>query len=376
MESATMLYRNETWLRDQYLGDVKSVQQMADDIAVPAQTIWYWMQKFDIPRRSRTEAGVLCNGDPENKFHDEEWLRDAYHDKTVAQIANDCGVAKSSVLASLRRYKIPTRTTCSIASSNAVSLYRDKEWMFDQYVTQQKSSEQIAEELGMGSSAIAGWLETLGILKREKAERHHLARANHVELTDEAVQFIEGQLLGDGCLHSRSVFSAQYQHGSKYLAYCEWVSATLSGYGIQQSGNIHKTLVLGKYDSYHYCSLAYAELRALRERFYPKVKKIIPADLEITPLVLREWYVGDGSLAYPKSGRPSIKLATCSFTKEDVARVADKLRDIGLSVVHHSNKYERLSVSANSVGMFLEYIGPPPEGIPMYHYKWGRQNEG
>jgi len=99
MESATMLYKNETWLRDQYLGDVKSVQQMADDIAVPAQTIWYWMQKFDIPRRSRTEAGVLCNGDPGNKFHDEEWLRDAYivKEMSTAEIADECGVSKRAL---------------------------------------------------------------------------------------------------------------------------------------------------------------------------------------------------------------------------------------------------------------------------------------
>jgi len=248
--------------------------------------------------------------------------------------------------------------------------------MFDQYVTQKKSSEQIAKELGMGSSAIASWLEILGIPKREMGERHHLAKANHVELTDEAVQFIEGQLLGDGYLHSSNQFSASYQHGSKYKGYCEWLSTTFARYGIRQCGNIRKNLVLGKYDSYQYASLAYAELRAIRERFYPEGKKIIPADLEITHLVLREWYVGDGSLAYPKSGRPAIKLATCSFTKEDVARVADKLRDIGLRVTHHSHKYERLLISAYSVDRFLEYIGPPPEGIPMYHYKWGRQNEG
>ena len=374
MELSATLYKNETWLRDQYLGRAMSVQQIADEIDTPAQTIWYWMYKFGLQARSKTEAGVLCNGDPDNKFHDEEWLRDAYigRGQSTAQIADECGIAKSSVLSSLRRYGIKARTTCTVAASKAVSLYRDKTWMFDQYVTQQKSSEQIAEELGMGSSTIASWLEQLGIPKREMSERHHLARANYVDLTSEAMQFLEGQLLGDGCLQSHSEFSALYQHGSKYRWYCEWLSDTLAGYGIQQSGNIRKNLVLGKYDSYQYASLAYTELRAVRERFYPEGKKIIPADLEITPLVLREWYVGDGSLAYPKRGRPAIMLATCCFSHDDVALVADKLRDLGLEVSHYSNKHERLRIPARSVGRFLEYIGPPPKEIPMYHYKWGK----
>ncbi|GAJ16322.1 unnamed protein product, partial [marine sediment metagenome] len=52
------------------------------------------------------------------------------------------------------------------------------------------------------------WLKRLNILCRSYGEANHLRQANHCNLSPKAIEWINGELLGDGCLSSQSKYSA------------------------------------------------------------------------------------------------------------------------------------------------------------------------
>ena len=195
-------------------------------------------------------------------------------------------------------------------------------------------------------------------------------KSNHCKLSNKAIEWINGELLGDGCLQSCSIYSARFQYGSKYLEYIEYIRDTLKSFGIKQSGKIRKTYI-ENYGAYifSYSSLSYVELRPIRERWYPKGKKIIPKDLELTPLTCRQWYIGDGSLKHRKiggQGRPRIVLATHCFVIPDVENLIGKLIYLGFKTTRWLSN--EMYISTYSTKEFLNYIGKCP--VKCYQYKF------
>jgi len=197
-------------------------------------------------------------------------------------------------------------------------------------------------------------------------------RRNHCDLSQEAIEWINGELLGDGYLHKISRHSALFQYGSQYLEYIEYVRDTLKSFGIEQAGKInehkHKKF---KTINYQYASLAYPELLPIRKKWYPEGKKIVPKDIELTPLVCRQWYIGDGSLISSNDNNGHMLLCTCGFTISDIDWLVKKLRYMGFwaNRLKSNNTIRIKSRNANkTVRDFLNYIGECP--VECYKYKW------
>ncbi len=272
------------------------------------------------------------------------------------------------------------------ASAGALTmkkLYQDKEWLNNQYWNLEKPERQIATEQNRGWSVIAYWLKKLNIERRSKGEAYHLSQGNHVDLSSKAMEFIEGELLGDGHLEKRSKYSAYYTHGSKYKEYVVWLSVIFDGFGVKQGGNITQHInKIYKNIAYNYSSLYYSELLPLREKWYrlynpetdgPNWKyeyiKIVPRDIELTPLVCRQWYIGDGCLEHNKgsiNGKECIRLSTEGFPIRDVRFLIEKLNGLGFQ--SSRTKKNKIYISTKSVPAFLNYIGPCP--VDCYKYKW------
>ncbi len=205
-------------------------------------------------------------------------------------------------------------------------------------------------------------------------------RSNHVDLSSTALQFLTGELLGDGCLHRPSRLSARYVHGSKHKAYLQWLSTSLSSFGIRQIGKIQQIVgsnhVVKAYTSYLYTSAHYVELLPLWRKWYRRATeeekgrrsiKIVPKDLKLTSLTCRQWYLGDGCLV--KDSSDYIKMATCGFTDPEVSFLIEKLKELDLRVTRYKSK--DLSILTRSTKAFLDYIGPCPTQIEgVYGYKW------
>ena len=243
------------------------------------------------------------------------------------------------------------------------------------YIDRGLSARQIVPIVGVSKPVILSRLRKYGIPVRSTGEGKHLRSANHCNLTQKAIEWISGELLGDGSLKSQSRFSAKFRYGSKYSEYISYVSDTLCSFGIQQSGKIKARttkiiagIPLKKPSTvYHYESLDYPELFPLYKKWYPDGKKIVPEDIELTPLVARQWYIGDGCLEHPPKEGAFIKLYTNGFTHGDVEFLALKLKEIGIWATRQPSR-NTIRISGKYTKKFLNYLGSCP--VECYEYKW------
>lgn len=80
-----LVYQNKDFLTREYLEKRRSMQEIADDLAVNLKTVQYWMEKHQVKRRSQSEATYVKrnpNGDP---FKIKENLTD--REKTLFHLA-------------------------------------------------------------------------------------------------------------------------------------------------------------------------------------------------------------------------------------------------------------------------------------------------
>ena len=245
----------------------------------------------------------------------------------------------------------------------------DKEWLNKKYVEEKVSSHKIANILKLSPTTVKKHLLKDNILCRSNSEAQHLRFNNHCSLSQEAIEWINGELFGDGSLHPTSVYSSGFEYSSKHLEYIEYVRDTLKGFGIEQSGKIRCSIKDNKKVAYYYRSRSYPELMPIRNQWYPNGKKIIPRDILLTPLVCRQHYIGDGSLQHSKkkSYKPLIVLYTCGFTIPDVEWLVKQIIKLGIKATRGVSK-NRINISTYSTKDFLKYIGECPVGC--YQYKW------
>jgi len=248
--------------------------------------------------------------------------------------------------------------------------YKDRNWLNKKYSIEELNTYQIAKLCNCSIFTIRYWMEKMNIKTRSRSEAFHLARGNHCNLSQKAREWIDGELLGDGCLRSQSKYSANFSYGSKHLEYINYVSKILNSFGIKQAGNIQECYgKYGKYNthSYHYDSLFYEELLPIRNRWYPDGHKKIPRDLKLTSLVLRQEMIGDGCLVHKKRCRPYIELCTCGFSIPDVEWLVQQLIKLGFKAIRQAGN-NMIGISTSSTKQFLNYIGKCP--VQCYQYKW------
>ena len=247
-------------------------------------------------------------------------------------------------------------------------LYKDRDWLYKIYIIKKLSTYQIAEEIKMNKETIREWLKKFSIPIRSREEGIHLAKANHCNLSQEAKEWIDGELLGDGCLHSQSSYSASFSYHSKYFMYVQYVSDTLASFGIEQMGKIREeyTKNFNCY-VYRYASRNYVEFLPIKKHWYPKGKKIVPRETELTSLTCRQWYIGDGCLEQVKNRKPYIFLYTNAFLVSDVEWLITKLDKLGFKATRQPSN-NTIRISSYSTKEFLNYIGECP--VECYKYKW------
>lgn len=268
-----------------------------------------------------------------------------------------------------------------------VELYKNADWLRGMYLNDEKSGNQIAKECYVNGVTIRRWLHEFNIPVRSYAESASLNRSNHVILTGKALEFLIGELLGDGHLDSLGKFSACFMRGSSRKNYLEWVSRQLALFGIGQSGKILKQILKfpGRekdYICFHYSSKRYVELKPLHSKWYRKARKdekgntsrqrrwvkVVPRNLELTPLTCLMWYLGDGCV-----NSRSVNLNTLGFSVLEVDFLRDLLGKLGFETTRFKSKI--IHILTKSAKDFLNYIGECP--VKCYKYKWqlGHKNK-
>lgn len=197
---------------------------------------------------------------------------------------------------------------------------------------------------------------------------------NKLELSLKGKEIIDGLLLGDA-----SVCKSKTRPGrspkfmiSQTLKRASWIYKIASDLNIEglkgftyvrqpKACKYKNRIILGK-EAHVFESKHYPELSDLRERWYPNGTKIVPKDLILTPLIVAQWFCGDGT--YGKCG--NLSFCTNSFSIEDVDFLIFRLKqDLGIYalknlakknsnqwVIHISRKNEAYKL-ANIIKPFM-----------------------
>ena len=123
---------------------------------------------------------------------------------------------------------------------------------------------------------------------------------------------------------------------------------------------------------------SYIELDEQRKRWYPNGKKIVPKDVRLTPIVLAQWYMGDGNLELKRKASYRITFCTDSFTKEENNFLANILKEkYGYTLIVRRYKKEkgyRIFMSRqDDVKDFL--LKTSPYKVSCFDYKWRALND-
>lgn len=153
-------------------------------------------------------------------------------------------------------------------------------------------------------------------------------------------EIIEGSLLGDGCISQYGI----YQQEAKDEKYLKWLGELLGKSGIRYKITHTKSRTSYSkeavyYRLYTHSCPAFFELRKIWYIKNNKEKEIkrVPRNIKLTPTALLHWYLGDGNLKRDKrpgkkGGRPSVRLFTNDFSKEDIKLLIKNLkRDLDLN---------------------------------------------
>lgn len=246
-----------------------------------------------------------------------------------------------------------------LTKDELIKLYHGELW----------SLTDIAKRFDCNIATIHRQFKKHGIPTRDPrtATKIYLDKTYDKPLSNELIEFIEGNLLGDGALRkSKKNSNAHYTHGDKHCDYIEWIADYF------RKENIKVNIYRQRENYWFMQTEVNVYLSEIYEKWYPEnhtVKLKLPVDFTITPIKLRQWYIGDGS----KKSNNSV-----SISKDSRLDLSDKLRlqqeienALNIKTTWHKdadNLMSRLYITTSYSAAFFDYIGECP--IDSYRYKW------
>lgn len=221
----------------------------------------------------------------------------------------------------------------------------------------------------------------------KKIGRHWHAKPKHKpELGEKLQEIITGLLMGDGCV-TKNGENARLEvnmTNKKYLKFLQSKLGVLSSdISLKRSAedsylenknrlpdsNLNKE---NYSEIYHLRTCTHKGFNKYRE-WYSSGEKVWPQNINLTPAVLKHWYVTDGHYDTKKS-HERIKIAMANEIKNR-EKVNSYFEEKDLPPPSNYNISERKSGGKSCVAVFsksasedlFDYMGSPPQG---FKYKW------
>lgn len=131
----------------------------------------------------------------------------------------------------------------------------------------------------------------------------------------------------------------------------------------RRSGFSPKAKAKNYHDMYTVWSRSHPLFNELREHWYDCGRKRFPADLRLTPIIAKLWYLCDGYLDFGRWGRPRIEIKSPNERKNP-AYLISLFERIGLHPVYWRNE---LRFTCDDTERLIDWMGDPPPG---FEYKW------
>jgi transposase len=134
-------WRDEDRLRELYLNQGLSQEELASEFDCSATTVYRWLSKFEIEKRRE-----------EHPWRDEQALRELYVDDglTTYEIADEFNCAHSTIVRWTNRH--------GIERDKGERPWRDKDTLYELYVEKDLTQAEIGEKLNVNRSTIREWL--------------------------------------------------------------------------------------------------------------------------------------------------------------------------------------------------------------------------
>lgn len=201
-----------------------------------------------------------------------------------------------------------------------------------------------------------------------------LSSCNYPDIPDRYKRIIIGVLMGDGSITIGSGSKrGQFTVGSitkEYLTYLQETAPNWLWNGIFLDTTAEQRVEYGhtegnQHDYYKLNSMRHPVFTQLRREWYNDGNKRYPDDLDLDPLILKHWYVTDGTL-HKRAGnaRCRAKIA-CSNESDRPETVISLIDQVGISA--HHDKHGGFQIGADDTELMFDMIGDP---IPGFEYKW------
>jgi hypothetical protein len=182
-----------------------------------------------------------------------------------------------------------------------------------------------------------------GIKKIQNINNNDNILTNYISLNDVQKEILNGTLLGDACLTkpygSHKYSTLRMTHSCEQKDYVNEKAIALYADKIHERDGLPIThhpnkIYMPKPSMCFYSEQSpfYLEQRNL---WYPNGKKIVPENINLTPLTLAFWYMDDGSLQHNVHSR----LYTNGFSFCDVEILISKLKNLGINSEIYTAKY-------------------------------------
>jgi len=204
--------------------------------------------------------------------------------------------------------------------------------LVDRYTEQGQSLQTLADHYETSVAAIRFHLETAGVDCPPTNPR-----TTDVGFSPFQVSVIEGELLGDGCLHQRKSGSHIFQLSTTTKAHALRLMEKLPDglFPETQPNSFTRSNALGEgaYTSWRVTARSQPLFRRLYDDWYEvrdqNNRKVMPDDFQLDRTALLHWYWGDGSCSIRDSGAPRVSLATHGFPEDSVRHLQSELDRLG-----------------------------------------------
>lgn len=272
--------------------------------------------------------------------------------------------------------------------------YRSRDWLENEM--QNKTLTEIAEECGVTTACISKWkrkfdLGSNKMIACPACDKQFISIGNHwnynpnhrPEISQKQKEIITGVLMGDGCINREERKKPRlqvYMTNKKYLNYLSKEFGIFStGVYDHVSNEDRKNLAPGSVNNENYSDVYRFETRghlAFEEfaDWYSSGEKVFPEDIKLTPTVLKHWYVCDGTIDHGRAN-PNIVIA-CGNEIDFKDKLQNIFQDSGFQVSNFlcqergggaSGVSMTLQFTVDMSKEMFEYMGEP---LPGFEYKW------
>ena len=178
----------------------------------------------------------------------------------------------------------------------------------------------------------------------------HRRKNQILVVTSHQEEILIGSLLGDAYITARG--QIQFEQSIHQKEYLFWKHQELSSISYKNISKVTRFDKRYKKENISYRFWTRQYFISWREKFYLKNKKIIPKDIQLTPLSLAIWYMDDGCFSNNKC-----IIATDGFSKDDICFLQNLLLEkfnIKSSVKNES----KIMVKKESLNTFFSIIRP------------------